>query len=490
MKRLIVLLVVLVVVACGGGSDMTSDTQTRKSTRAYANADYENTVQKAFIAYYGRPADPGGLDFWYNRLSDASGDLSAIIDSFGSSTEFNTRFGGQDNSTLVNNIYQQLFNRASDSGGLTYYSGLIDSGASNLQKITLNVLYGAQNDDATKVTNKLTAAKYFTSVIAQGYTYPSETFGVNYLAMVDETSASIDTAKAYLDSHFGIGTSYNLKATGQTTSYAGFDDGAYKKGVASTYTRDANAIVTDSATGFMWQDDAIVTSATYTQAEAIEYCNVLGLGGYTDWRLPTAAEISMMTDYSASIPAMNSVFQNVVSEIAGMHLWSSTTTVGFTNYGWVMRDNVGGVEYTDYTHSYNARCVRGTAKPTTSLTRDATKEVVTDAATNLMWQDDSTAASITYAWTDAISFCENMAIGGYSDWRLPNITELRTIVDFSKQNNTISDTFTNTASSHYWSSTTSAYNTDSAWTIHFKLGYDHQPSKTMATNVRCVRDAS
>ncbi len=36
-------------------------------------------VQKIYIAYYGRPADPLGLDYWASALDAASGDLTAII---------------------------------------------------------------------------------------------------------------------------------------------------------------------------------------------------------------------------------------------------------------------------------------------------------------------------------------------------------------------------------------------------------------------------
>ena len=42
-----------------------------------------------------------------------------------------------------------------------------------------------------------------------------------------------------------------------------------------------------------------------------------------------------------------------------------------------------------------------------------------------MW---SSRSSSTYTWSDAVSYCDNLTEGGYSDWRLPNINELRTLI--------------------------------------------------------------
>ncbi|TEA69485.1 sugar ABC transporter ATP-binding protein, partial [Allopusillimonas ginsengisoli] len=48
-----------------------------------ATSAYHDEVQKIYIAYYGRPADPVGLNFWAGKLDAAAGDLSEIIDAFG-----------------------------------------------------------------------------------------------------------------------------------------------------------------------------------------------------------------------------------------------------------------------------------------------------------------------------------------------------------------------------------------------------------------------
>jgi len=56
---------------------------------------------------------------------------------------------------------------------------------------------------------------------------------------------------------------------------------------------------------------------------------------------------------------------------------------------------------------------------------DSGSGVWTDSSSGLMWQieDDQ-----WYTWLEAKALCENLDLGGYSDWRLPSISELRTLI--------------------------------------------------------------
>ena len=82
----------------------------------------EEIIQKAYIAYYGRPADPAGLKYWTGRLQENGGDLSAIMEEFGNSQEFESRFGEFDDESLVNNLFQQIIGRDADPDGLNFYT--------------------------------------------------------------------------------------------------------------------------------------------------------------------------------------------------------------------------------------------------------------------------------------------------------------------------------------------------------------------------------
>ena len=117
---------------------------------------------------------------------------------------------------------------------------------------------------------------------------------------------------------------------------------------------------------------------------------------------------------------------------------------------------------------------------------------VSDTNTKLMWQDDysDNAGSIKEAtWEEAIAYCEDSKLAGYEDWRLPNIKELKSIVDDTKYNPAIdTSAFSNTTSDSDWSSTTPANTHDYAWIVDFWNGSDYDYLKDGSYFVRCVRD--
>ena len=123
------------------------------------------------------------------------------------------------------------------------------------------------------------------------------------------------------------------------------------------------------------------------------------------------------------------------------------------------------------------------------LFADFTKsgDIVTDNQTGLQWQDDTDAKNITKTWTEAIAYCENLSLGGYDDWRLPNINELKSIVDRSKSNPAIVDGFANFSSNYYWSSTTQVGDESDAWYVRFGRGGVYSDGKNGNYYVRCVR---
>lgn len=114
---------------------------------------------------------------------------------------------------------------------------------------------------------------------------------------------------------------------------------------------------------------------------------------------------------------------------------------------------------------------------------------ISDSRTGLLWQkqDDGT----TRTWENAITYCEGLALAGNSDWRLPNIKELFTIVDNTKYYPAIDTTyFPNTQSEYlgYWSSTTNAGVTSNALYVSFFSGsVATNFDKTSSFLVRCVR---
>ena len=125
------------------------------------------------------------------------------------------------------------------------------------------------------------------------------------------------------------------------------------------------------------------------------------------------------------------------------------------------------------------------------LQADFTKtgDIVKDSVSGLEFQDDAVGSKMK--WETSISYCEALTFGGYSNWRLPNINELKSIVDRSRRNPAIVDVFTNTSSNRYWSSTTYEGYRNDAWIVGFGNGFvgsSSKGSKSSSYYVRCVRD--
>ena len=120
--------------------------------------------------------------------------------------------------------------------------------------------------------------------------------------------------------------------------------------------------------------------------------------------------------------------------------------------------------------------------------RDNTNKVVLDTKTNLIWQDDSDAKTNSLNWSKAITYCEDLSLGGYNDWHLPNFNELYYLANREKFNPAMDIGFSNVSNSSYWTSTTYANYSSSAWVVYFDNGDDDIYDKGYDFLVRCVRD--
>lgn len=130
----------------------------------YVDNTYTEAVQRAYIAYYGRPADTGGVDWWASELQSKSS-MTGIINAFGNSAEANSLYGASNESTRITKVYEQLFDRAPEAGGMQYWSSEISSGRVSLAAAALEILNGASGNDKLMIDNKLLVARAFTKAI-------------------------------------------------------------------------------------------------------------------------------------------------------------------------------------------------------------------------------------------------------------------------------------------------------------------------------------
>lgn len=101
-----------------------------------------------------------------------------------------------------------------------------------------------------------------------------------------------------------------------------------------------------------------------------------------------------------------------------------------------------------------------------------------------VWEDGGQPTLVL--WNDAIDNCNALNYAGHSDWRLPNVMELLSIVDYTKFDPCIDETFfPNTKSGFYWSSTRDVEYANSEMDVHFKSAYAW--SANPAVHTRFVR---
>jgi hypothetical protein len=275
---------------------------------------------------------------------------------------------------------------------------------------------------------------------------------------------------------------YSLPDTGQTVSYTTTfgEDHDYTINPPAFDNSSADT-VTDNNTKLMWQRQDDGTTRTWSAAGT--YCSNLTLASYSDWRLPKIEELQRILNLGKSNPSIDTTY---FTSTQSSEYWSSTASVYITTEAHEVDFLNGVVSYRTKTNSFYVRCVRG-EQTSTSYT-DNGNETVTDIKTGLVWQkgDDGT----TRNWEPALGYCEGLSLGGKTDWRLPNVKELSSIVDYTKGTFTIDDafsTFPNQSNLDYWSSTTYLGSSGSRWAVGFYVSTWLGGPNTNGWYVRCVR---
>lgn len=250
----------------------------------------------------------------------------------------------------------------------------------------------------------------------------------------------------------------------------------------------ADYISRDRANGIAWKtcaqglsDPTCATgfAGTQTLAAATTACSTLntasGYAGLTNWRLPSALEL-MQLQYHVT----NGVFYDATRFPGAVHAshWSSTTipsTINAVRIGPAFAASGVG-------SSWNVRCVAGAAYPASSWF-DQGDGTVRDRRTGLIWQkcavgqanDATCSGTITgtgRTWSAALTDCTNLTLAGRT-WRLPNITEALSLIDFSVAATPfVNAAFVNFPASgspvpHLWTSTTALANSSYAYVINY-----------------------
>jgi hypothetical protein len=193
-------------------------------------------VQQLYIAYFNRPAEPEGLQYW----TSVDATPGAIAAAFAASPEFTQRYANMSNKDMVKAMYHNLFGRAGDAGGVAYWSGLLDSGAVKPDNVALALLRGAQGGDATVLANKAALAQEWTASVKVLLPYVADRdvgpISALWLEQVTD-AASLQNARAALAKYLASPGTSTIMVSGQA------------QGVG--YLRDATVFIDSNGDGML-----------------------------------------------------------------------------------------------------------------------------------------------------------------------------------------------------------------------------------------------
>lgn len=263
-------------------------------------------------------------------------------------------------------------------------------------------------------------------------------------------------------------TDYPIIGTGQTQFFDGvseltspinensewFGQNANYLGAFSNYTELEYDWITDNNTGLVWTKE-FPSKMTYSEVEK-KRDSMIALTNIS-WRIPTVKELYSLMNYGIGHVSGHSVItpfvdQNLFNiklgvtsdgerEIDGQ-IWSSTFyngTINNNDAGGHMAPNpVDGRiktypkinKSTNVEKTYYLLLCAGNENYGVNDFTDNQNGTVIDNATNLMWAKDDGTEIFTFL--EALAFAETSELAGYTDWRLPDVKELQSIVDYSR----------------------------------------------------------
>ncbi|WP_167759769.1 DUF4214 domain-containing protein [Massilia horti] len=130
-------------------------------------ADTIMQLQKLYVTYFSRPADPEGLQFWNNALINNPNMYQRISQEFSESPEYQSKYANMNNQAVITTVYHNLFSREPDPEGLAFWTRALNSGDITIATAASEIAAGAQTADRIVFNGKVAAATSFTDHVDQ-----------------------------------------------------------------------------------------------------------------------------------------------------------------------------------------------------------------------------------------------------------------------------------------------------------------------------------
>jgi hypothetical protein len=236
--------------------------------------------------------------------------------------------------------------------------------------------------------------------------------------------------------------------------------------------------VKDNLTGMEWKKHANLSEFPLSWPEAQHYVQELNApedASDNAWRLPARRELFSLISHQQVNPTLprDHPFSNVFNG----YYWTGTTCARLPDQAWYVHMG-GGRVYRGMKHgSYMMWPVRGDMQSYEAGSDRFTSinDTFFDCHTNRHWYAGGGLMQEPRTWQDAIHTIRKLNDAhqnNYSDWRLPNIRELESLVDDRRHSPAFAPGFSITTSqiAGFWSSTTSLYEPRYAWVLYIVDG--------------------
>ena len=312
------------------------------------------SVQKLYIAYFGRPADAAGLAFYADALDAGTTTVSAIATSFGASTEAATTVA-LSTSAYVSAVYLQAFGRAYDSStDGTFWTDALTAGTTTKELAMVQILNGASGTDATAVTNKVAVANTYTvAVTTDSKTYSGATAIAAAKAVLSDVTATASTV-----------TSGNTAAQTAVTALT-----VASAGTGETFTLTTGVDLVGSFTGGALDDTFIADNTATTDVTST--ADTIAGGAGVDTFSVYSDGATFLLPAMTSIEVVNIYDQDDTVDISAM---TSATSVNFIRglggATWTVSANAATLSYTNSAMGADTLFVHAAADTATQMTLD------------------------------------------------------------------------------------------------------------------------